>query len=288
MDNEIIEQQARMYGPPPTENNEQTSFSNNNEPIEKVHGWFTFFLFVIAIGSIFGLIMVCVNMSIDDYYGSQLLAFLEIQQQVFYVALAAYTIYCVLKGKPNAVFWCKFIAVFLFITNLVLLVGGEFDDTSLNSLQRVASSFIWSIIWILYFTFSKQVNRLFPKEERKLYSYDKWLAFLFYLPVLLMIVGFIYIGINGSVVKIDRDSLGPNEYTDGVIAFTAPDGYMVESEDIDDMTHFSVTRADSLVIMNIVGGTDTDDSEENFNNCWELANDHSFDDWDKEFITDRQ
>lgn len=138
------------------------------------------------------------------------------------------------------------------------------------------------------FFLSDQVNRIFPKEKRRLFSHDKPIAWLFYSPILIVFFGVLYIGVKDTVTEIDRNTLGPNEYTDGFVAFTAPDGYMVDSEDVDGMTRFSVARPDSLVLIAVVGGIDTDDSEDNFNLCWEAAIDHSFDAWDSECVTDRQ
>lgn len=48
--------------------------------------------------------------------------------------------------------------VVTFITNILALISGEFEETGLGSLPRIVRSLVWGVIWFSYLTYSEQVK----------------------------------------------------------------------------------------------------------------------------------
>ena len=265
----------------------ETNDNLNQQPTDKyqpVSGWFAFFLFVIGLGSVVSLIYGVATLDLDDYYNSKVFASVEIIYKVLYLLLAAYTIYSVLKRKPNAIFLCITTAVYLIASNILVLVGGDFEPTGFGSLRTTVSSFCWSIIWVLYFIFSEQVNRLFPKETRKVFARDKIIIVLLILP---MLFGFAYVyhlSTSGTSVEIAESSLAPNERTDGVIAFTVPDDYTCEVVPTDELTVFNLSNDDCSIM--IIGAVDMDNSAENAETYFNAMKDEDVAEWSETCIYD--
>lgn len=244
---------------------------------QQVSGWFAFFLFVIGLGSVVSLIYCVSSLDLDDYYNSKVFASVEIIYHVMYLLLAAYTIYSVLKRKPNAIFLCVTTAVYLVASNILVLIGGDFEPAGFGSLRTTVSSFCWSIIWVLYFIFSEQVNRLFPKETRKIYLRDKIIIVLLIMP---MLFGFAYVyhlNSSGTSIEIAESSLAPDERTDGVIAFTVPDDYTCEVVPTDELTVFNLSNDDCNIM--IIGAVDMDNSPENAETYFTALKDEDAADW---------
>ena len=251
---------------------------------QAVKGWFAFFLFVIGLGSIASLVYGIATLDLDDYYNSKLFASVEILYKVIYLLLAVYTIWSVSKRKLNAIFLCKTTAIFLFISNLLVLAGGDFETSGLGSLRTTISSFGWSVIWILYFIFSEQVNRLFPKEKRKVFLRDKILLVLLILPMIFGLCYVIYLGVAGKSIEINESTLAQNERTDGVIAFIVPEEYSCTPTTTDNLTVFHLTNEDCYIT--IVGAVDMDNSDENANEYFRLLKDESLSTWEEKCMLD--
>lgn len=86
---------------------------------------------------------------------------------IMLLALAIYTIYAFLQRKPNAVYLAKVYIAAVFISNVITLFSGEFEESGMGSMPRLIRSLIWSIVWFLYLTTSKQVNNIIPKHTVK-------------------------------------------------------------------------------------------------------------------------
>ena len=163
-----------------------------------VRGWLSFFLFVVGFGSLFSLIMSIVGFSSVDNVGfiTCLFSGIDILFSLGLVALAGYTIYAFLYIRPNAVFLGKLYVIIIFISNMLVLLSGEMPDTGWDSLPQVVKALVWSFIWFSYLCVSRQVENLFPKEERMVFKRDKYFAVsLLVIPALLLLIYFIsYLG----------------------------------------------------------------------------------------------
>ena len=246
-----------------------------------VRGWLSFFLFVVGFGSLFSLIMSIVGFSSVDNVGfiTCLFSGIDILFSLGLVALAGYTIYAFLYIRPNAVFLGKLYVIIIFISNMLVLLSGEMPDTGWDSLPQVVKALVWSFIWFSYLCVSRQVENLFPKEERMVFKRDKYFAIsLLVIPALLLLIYFIsYLGNSTAVVSLSPEK---GEYTDGVVAFRAPKGLLCERVDsISDNIYHSFESGDSIW-GTVVGVYDTNTTEAYFKECVDSWRDTALDGYD--------
>lgn len=245
-----------------------------------VRGWLSFFLFVVGFGSLFSLVMSISGFRADgDDFVSYLFSGIDVLFSLALVALAGYTIHAFLYIRSNAVFLGKLYVVIIFISNTLLLLSGEMPDTGWDSLPQVAKALVWSFIWFSYLCVSRQVEELFPKENRKVFKRDKYFAVsLLVIPALLLFIYFIsYLGNSTAVTPL---SANKGEYTDGIIAFRSPEYLLCEGADSlsDDMYH-SFESGDSIW-GTVVGVYDTNTTEAYFKDCVDSWRDPTLDGYD--------
>ena len=107
------------------------------DPNQSIQGWLTFFLFSIGLGGIISAIFPIATYNVAEYDGSHFLALTDVALGIMLFALACYTIYSFAKRKPNAVFLGKMYVITVFATNVLSLIGGEFEETGLGSMAQV-------------------------------------------------------------------------------------------------------------------------------------------------------
>lgn len=239
----------------------------------KIHGWLTFFLFSIAVGGLFSAVYPILTFNVTEYDGSHFLAIGDVALGIMLFTLACYVIYSFCKRKSNAVFLAKMYVVVTFTSNSLLLLGGGYEDTGLGSLPQIICSLVWGIIWFLYLSFSEQVQDVIPKSYRKTFSRDYYFMVAFIIiPILCMAIG---IGDIFSQRKeqekefISTTELNYNEYTDGRIIFTKPDGFTCEKQELEDPKITLFDLESEYGYIRIVSDYDTDISVKNFNSYWE-------------------
>lgn len=239
----------------------------------KIHGWLTFFLFSIALGGLIRAVYPIFTYNVTEYDGSHFLAMCDVVLGIMLLVLACYVIYSFCKRKPNAVFLAKMYVIVTFTSNTLLLLGGGYEDTGLGSLPQIIRSLVWGLIWFLYLSFSEQVQNVIPKPYRKTFSRDYYfMAAFIIIPILCLAIG---IGDIFSQRKeqekefISTTKLNYNEYTDGRIVFTKPDGFTCEKQELEDpkITLFNLESDYGYIC--IVSDYDTDISVKNFNSYWE-------------------
>ena len=252
---------------------------------EKIHGWLSFFMLVIGLGSVIAIFYNLYSTSFSDFdteqgYAMQMFGFIsEIILEFGIFAIAIYTVTSFYRYKPNAVALAKIYVISVFVTNLIGLLSGELESngTSLGSVGGAVRSLIWGIIWFIYLSQSEQVKRLFPKKNRKLYKRDKIILVSTFAPCIIwfICVFFLAFGQAAMIEKavtqaaIEESSLTLNEYTDGRVAFTKPSEFTIEKQIQDDITFFSLAKADSTVSIIICSDFDNNDNQNYFNNCME-------------------
>ena len=265
---------------------------------EKIHGWLSFFMFAIGLGSVIAICYNLSSLSLSDYdteqgYAMQLFGFIsEIILQVGIFSIAIYTIFSFCRYKPNAVALAKIYVISVFITNLIGLLGGDLESNGINigSAGSAGRSLIWGIIWFIYLIQSKQVKRLFPKKNRKIYKRDKIILVSTFAPCLIWFV-FVFALAFGQAAMIEKtvtqtvieeSSLTLNEYTDGRVAFTKPSEFTIEEQIENDITFFSLANADSTVSITICSDFDNNDNQDYFDTCMESWKDASLVDYESE------
>ena len=230
---------------------------------ESPSGWLAFFLyFAMPLGAFVGLITNLVSYSAEDY------GFIDLGLSAMLLALAILTIVRFNNHREDSVILAKTYLVVCFCINLLVLVAGGNDS---SVIARLVRSIISAVLWFWYFSASEQVERLIPKARRKHTKLSKWVIALF---VLLPIVFIGYVTSKTShdqvamLEEITSDKLRAGEYTDGRIIFRAPYGYDVESEDIEELTVFSMSDAETTSYTVCSDFTD-EFSEKEFNDYWE-------------------
>lgn len=201
------------------------------------------------IGLILFLVYICIEASIslwrwlfwsiDSHYKFVADCIFEVLP---YMILVAKTVDAVARRRANAIFWTKTTLIYLVAVSCLYLLVSNFDNLEFNLIRRLFTLCI-SSAWILYFRFSKQVNQIFPKEERKVSKRDKILLTLLIIPY---VIGFFAGVIDGfSKARNNQEKsavITSNEYTDGVIAFSIPEGCSCTETRKGETTTFCITK----------------------------------------------
>lgn len=234
---------------------------------ETPSGWLAFFLYwALPIGSIVSLITNIASYSAED------LGFIDVGLSASLVVLVAITIFRFVKHKPDAVILAKTYLIVCFAINLLVLIGGEVESSTMTKLVR---SLISGIAWFWYLTASEQVERIIPKATRKFTSLSKWVIGVF-VAIPLLFIGYV----SSKSVKdqlamydvITEDMLQPGEHTDGKFVFKAPFGYEMDSTVLEDsqLTVFSLTNDDDVSYTLCCDYLDTEDfTQQEFDEYWE-------------------
>ncbi|MDR2916905.1 MAG: hypothetical protein LBV74_19090 [Tannerella sp.] len=258
----------------------------------KIKGWLSFFLiFGIGAGAIITLVFSIIRFSIEDYitntFGliTNILGLLSAGVDVLLIPiLAGYTIYSFYNFKPNAVFLGKVYLVLIFVSNIILLLAGEFEHQGIGSLQQVAKSLIWGIVWFIYLCVSTQVNRLYPKQNRKIFNRD---LFLIGTIAVILMLYFISVFLNTIWIEAKNELIGTpitrnlseGEYSDGRIAFVPIDELDVEKQITEDNEYFHLYSGDSISIT-LISMFENDDTPRFFEECMSNWIDEDFLDYE--------
>ena len=193
----------------------------------EIHGWLSFFFFAIILGGIISAIYPIATYNAADYGYNGWLGAVDVFTGLSMLGIAVYTVYAFTHRKPNAVFYGRFYAILVFVTNIISLIGGV-DENGLQNTTQVVRGIVWGIVWFLYLLFSDQVQEVIPKSFRKVSGID-W-------GVLIALVGIpfacFFIGLsqlNGIVEDRENNeteilsvALQDNERTDGKVIFSIP------------------------------------------------------------------
>lgn len=263
------------------------------DPNYNIHGWLSFFLFSIGLGGLVSALYPIFTYNVEEY-GSHFLALSDVFLGIMLLALAIYSIYAFLKKKPNAVYLAKVYIIAVFVSNIIALLSSEFEETGIGSMPRLIRSLIWSIIWFLYLTLSEQVKNIIPKSYRKLFSHDYYITAAFVIvPLFMLGIGIADIQSQHDKIEaqfISSTDLAYNEYTDGRIVFTKPDGFTCKKQEIDDpkIILFDLELSDCAWIR-ICSDYDSDITAKNFNSYWENWKDSELEEYSyKEILNEKR
>lgn len=228
----------------------------------RIHGWFAFFIFALALGGLFSLVYPIVTYKASDYMGSTLLGMTDIITGVMLAVVALWTIVSLCRRSQSAIFWAKFYTILVLVTNgLALWLGGA------NSMEIKMGlrSIVWAIVWFLYLTCSQQVQEVIPKRYRHAGARTWVCAGL----LLLLPLGFLAVGVVDVVfgyhknVEILQSELSDGELTDGHVVFGKLDGWSFGMARDEDVNVCSFTK-DQELVMTLLSTLDADDSRDNF------------------------
>lgn len=250
----------------------------------QIHGWLSFFLFVVGLGAAITVVVSIADFSLDAYdtgggvFLAYFIALVDIAYTLGIGGLAIYTILAFLNKRSNAVFLGKSYLIVIFLSNVLLLLGGDYDDYGLGSFPQIMKALIWGVIWFVYLCLSGQVSDLFPKEERKILSRDKYIVgSLMLTPVILW--GILLLAYFGNVQTPMNVSLEHGEYSDGTVVFHAPENALCEKTDTLGSVYHSFAIGDSIW-GTVMGVYDTNTSEEYFKECVDSWRDTELDGYD--------
>lgn len=240
-----------------------------------ISDWLSFFLFSIILGGLISAIVpIAQYQTMLVEYGSHYLVWCDLSLGVMLFVLAIYTLVAFCNRKPDAVFLAKTYICTAFLTNLIVLFGGNYDEKGIGSLSHIIRSLIWGFIWFAYLCNSNKVEEVIPKEYRKRTSMDYYIiAALVVIPTLFIALG---IGnLKSSNENKEQDFLqnvvlGKNEYTDGRIVFKCPKDFSCVKQNVDNppITIFQLEN-ESYASITICSDYDTNQSQRNFNSYWE-------------------
>jgi len=262
-------------------------------PKNKRSGWLTFFLFVIGIGGVISPIIGFLTMSLSDYdagLGHWFSVVGVICDSILLIGLAFlafYTIKSFNNYKPNAIALGKAYLIIVFATNLLSLIGGDYQPTGFNSLSHTIARLIGQTAWFLYLSYSKELKFLFPKEKRKLFKRDKIILFSIVFPALIWLLVIFASTFSSNYISqshmdntaINQNSLSGSEYTDGRIIFEQPDGLTLEKQIYEGHVYYTLNQEDNISIT-LYSEYDNNDTEEYFEECMSNWTDETYNEFD--------
>lgn len=122
---------------------------------------------------------------------------LQIISTVGFIVLGLMTVRAFTKQKPNAISLARMYLVVIFATNFLSVIFSILSDTSLTdntsyfeSDRMIVKSFIFTIGWLIYLTYSEEILSTFPKDKRQLRKLDLVLFIvLIAIPITFNVVG---------------------------------------------------------------------------------------------------
>lgn len=241
-----------------------------------IGGWLLFFLFSITAGGIITAVYSLVTLNLADYADNLWLASVDILVGIGMFAIAIYTLYAFVQRKRNAVFYGRLYVVLVFVTNMLSLFGDP--NEGLGGAKQTVRGLTWGIIWLIYLSNSKQVQRVIPESFRKVSKLD-WgvLASIIIVPFSCYGIGMSNISAviekrENLEADIRKVSLAYNERTDGKIIFTIPSSFDCQAEEIEQtpgakLTLFTLNN-DSIGRCILCSDYDSDTTKQNFEEYW--------------------
>lgn len=237
---------------------------------EDIHGWLKFFLiFFVGIGSVASLIMSFVTFEAADNFW---LSASDIAFAIVYLATGILTLVAFHKRDTDAVFLAKTFVVLCFASNILALFGSEGEIGSDKMVPRMIRSIIWCCIWFIFLCSSNQVQSLIPKSYRKAKTRD-WIiiAAVILLPFFCIGLGIASekkSNVEAETVAMTNLSLGENQFSDGRIVLSLPNGIDCDETMAENTKVFTVSDAETGAEVTVVSDYDNNATKKNFNQYW--------------------
>ena len=274
-----------------TENDEIEVTSESLKESTQIHGWLSFFLFQMGIGGFISAVYPLATFKLDDYDGSYILGMTDVIGGILLFILSIFAIRAFRRRKPNAVFLGTSYTILCVILNLLVLCYGDFEQDGLATAPKTFRSLVWGCIWLCYLHQSNQVEEIIPTDFRKSSKRDYLLvASVIVVPLLFMVVGIFdairiqnaenekavqrYNENHRNFYSDIKNSLTPNQYSDGRIIFDAPDGFECVDTVIQNSKVFELEK-EHCAHVTLCSDFDTDNSDENIDRYWKNWEDKS-------------
>lgn len=203
-----------------------------------IHGWLSFFLFVLSLGAGITLFQSIIGYKESAEEVSQTLAIGDLLYAFGVVAIGICTVYAFSERKANAVFYARAFLLIIAISNILLIAIGGYENNGSNSLTTLLRGVVQGIIWLLYIQYSKQVAEVIPKHYRKVSPGD-WcfVSCAVVIPFVFYVIGFNEI-VNDNLASMATPSfvqtnLKANERTDGRVCWEIPDGFKCQEQQVE-------------------------------------------------------
>lgn len=237
---------------------------------EDIHGWLKFFLIVfVGIGSVGSVILNFVTFDSGDNFW---MSSSDVVFSLVYLVTGIFTIVAFNKRDTDAVFLAKTFVVLCFASNLLGLITMDGGDNSTKVVTSMIRSIIWCCIWFIFLCNSNQVERLIPVSYRKTKTRD-WIII-----AAVILLPFICIGLGIASEKqshtetetaaMSNLTLSSNQFTDGRIVLTLPNGVDCEESMAENTKVFSVSDPETGAEVTIVSDYDNEITKKNFNQYW--------------------
>lgn len=237
----------------------------------EIHGWLSFFLFTVVAGGLFSVVYPLFTFNLAEYDNNIILALADPLFGLMLFLLACYTFHAFVNRQPNAVFLAKMYVVAVFVSNLLVLIGGEYDETGLGSAPRLVRSLIWGGIWYAFLLNSNNVEEVCPTDYRKKKNLDIYIAAAFIIyPLLIVAISLtseLSTRSKQEASLIQNAALAENEYTDGKVIFARPSGFSCQKTEVEGLQLFSL-ECESVGSITLCSDYDDNRSEQNVRSYW--------------------
>lgn len=231
---------------------------------EPISGWLALFLYMGIGGGI--LITLISNLVTYLTTPTSLFTWFDMAYFAIFAVTGIMTIIGFFRRWPDAVALAKTFVVMTFLSGLVLLFTGEFQE----GLRPV----VWGVIWFIFLCCSAKVDRIIPPSFRKM-SRRCWILIVLGVATLVTSFVFAFTIVNKITTKnynktatLASLQLADNQYSDGAFIVTAPEGFTGEKTKEQGLTVINI-MSDSYpyVGASLTGGYSLFDQDE-FENSW--------------------
>lgn len=263
--------------------NVDTELDPDAQSSEKIHGWLLFFL-ICYVG--IGMLAMLINDIIDlgDSNEMTWVAALALSFLFTIAAAGIMTLEAFNHRDTDAVFLAKTYVVLCVVANIIGILGIDQATEPKEIIGLMRGVFI-GVIWFLFLCCSKQVKRLIPKENRRTKTRD-WILIAAAVLLPFICFGFVFDEIRKSQAESEATALAnltlaDNQYSDGRILLTVPDGFYCQTDSSDELMIFNITDPATDIEVNVMSDYDDDNTQRNFDNYWEVfrsaqSNDYSY------------
>ena len=237
----------------------------------EIHGWLSFFLFTVVTGGLLSVVYPLFTFNLAEYDNNLFLALADPLFGLMLFLLACYTFHAFVNRKPNAVFRAKMYIIAVFASNLLALIGGDYESTGFASGPRLVRSLIWSGIWFAFLLNSNNVEEVCPPEYRQKRNIDIYIAAAFIIyPLLIVAISLsseLSTKNNQEATLLQNVVLADNEYTDGKIVFARPSGFTCEQTEAEGVKFFNL-ECESIGSITLCSDYESNRSEQNVRSYW--------------------
>lgn len=269
-----------------TEESENYVCGPGDEPIR---GWLLFFLiFPVGLTSVINFFYTIDKTNFAQYGDNWWIPGVDIAYSTFLMIVGIFTVISFFRKKPDAVFLARSFIILHFIPTIGSLII-TYGNTTSDGVIRMLKSLVWCFVWFLFTFGSGRIEEIFPKEYRKTFIHDYILiGAAILVPVIMFCIGI------ASAKSTELESqdvaqmvLDSNQYTDGRIVLTIPDGSNCEERLIgEDSKLYTIIDSVTGSKTQIMSDYDIELSEAQVSILWQFWKPKDLDNYHYEVVTE--